>query len=97
MIIGFQHNAESMQRILTVNFTHQGAMQATRIHSCQSLYSGQRGAISLRMDTRREALFTFLSEGIIERLYLVMRKRTFERQCHLSHEMKISLSLTLRK
>ena len=51
MIIGFQHNAESMQRILTVNFTHQGAMQATRIHSCQTLYSGQRGAISLRVDT----------------------------------------------
>ena len=51
MIIGFQHNAESMQHILTVNFTHQGAMQATRIHSCQTLYSGQRGAISLRMDT----------------------------------------------
>ena len=51
MIIGFQHNAESMQHILSVNFTHQGAMQATRIHSCQSLYSGQRGAISLRVDT----------------------------------------------
>ena len=50
IIIGFQHNAESMQRILTVNFTHQGAMLATRIHSCQTLYSGQRGAISLRMD-----------------------------------------------
>ncbi len=51
MIIGFQHNAESMQYMLSVNFTHQGAMQATRIHSCQMLYSGQRGAISLRMDT----------------------------------------------
>lgn len=33
MIIGFQHNDESMQHILTVNFMHQGAMQATRIHS----------------------------------------------------------------
>lgn len=51
IIIGFQHNAESMQHTLTVNFTHQDAMQATRIHSCQMLYSGQRGAISLRVDT----------------------------------------------